>query len=67
MSTAQERHPHVYVSKDEDPHTRKRTVPLEVISCGYSRTGTMSLSHSAFKLMHPVQAVSLMTDSTSQP
>ena len=35
-------HKEVSVNKNEDPRKRKRTVPMEVLSFGYSRTGTMS-------------------------
>lgn len=42
MATAQERHPQVYVEKNEDPWKRHRIVPMEVLSLGMSRTGTMS-------------------------
>ena len=43
MATAKERHPQVYVERYEDPRKRKRTVPMEVLSLGWSRTGTMTM------------------------
>ncbi|KAK5688665.1 hypothetical protein LTS10_000643 [Elasticomyces elasticus] len=42
MASAKERHPQIYVERNEDPRTRQRTMPMEVLSMGYSRTGTMS-------------------------
>ena len=42
MTTAKERHPYAYIAEEHDPRTRKRTVPLEVVSAGFSRTGTMT-------------------------
>jgi hypothetical protein len=42
MATASEKHPEVYVRGKVDPRQRVRTVPMEVLSLGYSRTGTMS-------------------------
>ncbi len=44
MTTARERFPDIYIERDEDTRKRQRRVPLEVLSLGYSRTGTMSLS-----------------------
>ena len=41
MSTAKERHPEVYRVGNDDPRKRVRTVPMQVLSMGYSRTGTM--------------------------
>ncbi|KAK0337353.1 hypothetical protein LTR91_016606 [Friedmanniomyces endolithicus] len=43
MATLRERHPQVYIERNEDPRMRKRTVPMEVLSMGYSRTGTMTM------------------------
>ncbi|KAK4962870.1 hypothetical protein LTR10_000497 [Elasticomyces elasticus] len=43
MASARERHPQIYVERNEDPRTRQRTVPMEVLSMGYSRTGTMTM------------------------
>ncbi|KAK0972039.1 hypothetical protein LTR54_017665 [Friedmanniomyces endolithicus] len=43
MATLRERHPQVYIERNEDPRVRKRTVPMEVLSMGYSRTGTMTM------------------------
>lgn len=38
---AQVRFPDLQVSMvDEDPHLRKRTVPMKVLVLGYPRTGT---------------------------
>jgi hypothetical protein len=42
MATRSEKHPEVYVRGKVDPRQRVRTVPMEVLSLGYSRTGTMS-------------------------
>ncbi|KAK5740360.1 hypothetical protein LTR17_004623 [Elasticomyces elasticus] len=42
MASAKERHPQIYIERNEDPRTRQRTMPMEVLSMGYSRTGTMS-------------------------
>jgi hypothetical protein len=42
MGTRSEKHPEVYVRGKVDPRQRVRTVPMEVLSLGYSRTGTMS-------------------------
>jgi hypothetical protein len=42
MATPSEKHPEVYVRGKVDPRQRVRTVPMEVLSLGYSRTGTMS-------------------------
>ncbi|KAF2168545.1 hypothetical protein M409DRAFT_65480 [Zasmidium cellare ATCC 36951] len=50
MATLQERHPHAYVAANQDPRTRKRTVPMEVLSCNISRTGTMSMK-AAFEIL----------------
>lgn len=44
MATARERYPDIYIERNENPRERRRTVPLEVLSLGYSRTGTMSVS-----------------------
>lgn len=44
MATAREKYPDIYVERNENPRERRRTVPLEVLSLGYSRTGTMSMS-----------------------
>jgi hypothetical protein len=43
MSAASENNPRVYGNSNVDPRTRIRTVPMEVLSLGYSRTGTMSM------------------------
>jgi hypothetical protein len=43
MATARERHREVYQNHDEDTRKRQRTVPFQIISAGFSRTGTMSL------------------------
>jgi hypothetical protein len=43
MSTASGNSPRVYGNSNVDPRTRVRTVPMEVLSLGYSRTGTMSM------------------------
>ena len=43
MATVKERHPEVYRESNEDPRKRTRTVPMEVLSLGMSRTGTMSM------------------------
>ena len=50
MATAKERHPEVYVERNEDTRRRQRTVPMEVFSFGASRTGTMSMK-AAFEVL----------------
>ncbi|KAK3049572.1 hypothetical protein LTR09_009240 [Extremus antarcticus] len=50
MATAQERHPNIYVERNEDTRQRRRTVPMEVLSLGYSRTGTMTMK-AAFEIL----------------
>jgi hypothetical protein len=41
MATARERHPEAYRVSNENTRKRVRTVPMQVLSMGYSRTGTM--------------------------
>jgi hypothetical protein len=55
MATGSEKHPEVYVRGKVDPRQRVRTVPMEVLSLGYSRTGTMSTYTHAFLLAPHVQ------------
>jgi hypothetical protein len=43
MKTAREKYPDIYIERNEDTRKRQRSVPLQVLSLGYSRTGTMSL------------------------
>ncbi|KAK5163630.1 uncharacterized protein LTR77_010579 [Saxophila tyrrhenica] len=43
MATAKERHPAIYIERNEDTHSRPRTVPMRLLSLGYSRTGTMTM------------------------
>ena len=40
---AKRRHPEIYIERHEDTRSRKRTVPMKVLSLGYSRTGTMTM------------------------
>lgn len=42
MATGKDKHAYFYADKDEDPYQRQRTVPMEILSLGMSRTGTMS-------------------------
>jgi hypothetical protein len=42
MAATEKNYVDVAVQRNEDTRKRKRTVPMEVVSAGYSRTGTMS-------------------------
>ena len=42
MGQVKRRHEHVYIQTNDDPRKRSRTLPMEVLSLGMSRTGTMS-------------------------
>ena len=53
MASAKERHPEVYGEKNEDTRERRRTVPMEVMSMGYSRTGTMTMKAAFETLGYP--------------
>lgn len=43
MATPEERHPEVYTERHDDPRKRTRKIPMEVLSLGFSRTGTMCM------------------------
>ncbi|KAK4540193.1 hypothetical protein LTR36_009691 [Oleoguttula mirabilis] len=53
MATPNDTHHHIYAERNEDPRKRQRTVPMEVLSLGYSRTGTMTLKAALEILGYP--------------
>lgn len=52
-TTSEEKFPHLFVSYDIDRHTCHRTVPMQVLSLGMSRTGTASTKKALEILGYP--------------
>lgn len=43
MASSKDQHAHIYIQRNEGPRKRKRIVPMEVLSLGFSRIGTMAM------------------------